>query len=436
MNQHVAIRRLPSDIIDEYEAKRVKLASVHAGFEQAIKDLSMAVTIGGHYGELRAPSAPGPREMEKSLLLSAWAQMRQAVNFDTVAGSNDRKRADRIIAEAPALTLEKVRELFGDAVSDPRGTVLKGLAEVFCNLDPAFKSHDKMKVGVKGLPKRVILSGFGTWSGYGREKVQDILRAMAALDAKPEPSFEDLRALAEGKHATAEDAIHGIWCKKYQNGNAHVYFAPETLLTVNRALAEYYGEVLADSPEAAAEKAKATGTAVSKDLQFYPTPQPVIDTLMREYGDMTGRRVLEPSCGTGNIMDAMRATGAMVLGIEVHAGRAAEARAKGHRVHVANFLQVPAPDKDSDRYDAVVMNPPFAGKHYAKHVLHAIKFLKPGGVLRAILPYTAREHGLLPAPKSNRYGWNDAWKDLPIGSFRASGTGVNTVIYTYTAPSG
>ncbi|WP_138469888.1 class I SAM-dependent methyltransferase [Poseidonocella sp. HB161398] len=434
MNQHVAIRRSLSEIVEEYDAKNAAIAAELAATEERIRALNTAVSIEGNYNELSLPRLPGQRDLSRALLTSAWRCARTGLNVDRVAGSIDRKRIDMKLKEMPAFTLANIRDILGDFIAAPRYHVLKGLAEVFCNLDPAFKSHDKMKVGVKGLPKRVILSGFGEWDGYGREKVQDILRAMSALEGNPEPSFEDLRALSKGKHPTAEDAIHGVWCKKYQNGNAHLYFAPETLLTVNRALAEFYGEVLPDSPEAAAEKAKATGTAVSKDLQFYPTPQRVVDTLMREYGDMTGYRVLEPSCGTGNIMDALRAKGAKVLGIEVHAGRAAKARAKGHGVHIANFLQVPVPDRDSDLYDAVVMNPPFAGKHYAKHVLHAIRFLKPGGVLRAILPVTAREHDLLPAPKSNRWGWNDAWKDLPIGSFREAGTNVNTVIYTYTAP--
>jgi hypothetical protein len=71
------------------------------------------------------------------------------------------------------------------------------------------------------------------------------------------------------------------------------------------------------------------------------------------------------------------------------------------------------------------MNPPFYGKHYVKHVLHALKFLKPGGKLTAILPASARyDHKLL----------DGRWSDLPVGSFSESGTNINTTVLTMWAP--
>jgi hypothetical protein len=46
-------------------------------------------------------------------------------------------------------------------------------------------------------------------------------------------------------------------------------------------------------------------------------------------------------------------------------------------------------------------------------------YLRPGGILIAILPAAARyEHGLL----------SGSWEDLPVGSFSESGTNVNTCI--------
>ncbi len=88
---------------------------------------------------------------------------------------------------------------------------------------------------------------------------------------------------------------------------------------------------------------------------------------------------------------------------------------------LANFLEtVPTGD-----YDRVIMNPPFYGRHYAKHVDHAMKFLKPGGTLTAVLPITARyDHGLL----------DGRWNDLPVGSFSESGTNINTTVLTMHKP--
>jgi hypothetical protein len=70
------------------------------------------------------------------------------------------------------------------------------------------------------------------------------------------------------------------------------------------------------------------------------------------------------------------------------------------------------------------MNPPFYGRHYLKHISHAIKFLKDGGKLTSILPAAAwYDHG-----KIKDMG---EWRDLPVGSFAESGTNVPTGIFTY-----
>jgi len=87
----------------------------------------------------------------------------------------------------------------------------------------------------------------------------------------------------------------------------------------------------------------------------------------------------------------------------------------------ANFLQV-APDP---RFDVVVMNPPFYGQHYKKHLDHAVKFLRAGGRLVCILPASAHyDHG-------NTIG---QWYDLPVGSFAASGTNIPTGYCVYHKP--
>jgi SAM-dependent methyltransferase len=200
-----------------------------------------------------------------------------------------------------------------------------------------------------------------------------------------------------------------------------VFFAPNTLGDINCALAEFYGEVLPDAEEEGAQKRP--GTDVAKDLQYYWSPSEVINKALDHAGiykpsdysraEVPVRLVLEPSCGDGRILDTLRACGCHSFGIEVHAGRAAEARAKGHNVLTANFLECPA----KPEFDFVVMNPPFYGRHYLKHVKHALDFLKPGGTLVSILPASAwYDHGELKGD----------WRDLPAGSFSEAGTNVPT----------
>ena len=276
---------------------------------------------------------------------------------------------------------------------------------------------EKMKVGVKGLPKRVILSNVSGYGSWGRDRVLNILNAIAAYQGKPLPSYYDIEGLMKDGDSLREE--RGVWLKRFSNGNGHLFFAPGTLADINRALAEYYGEVLADCPEERPTKQR-TGTSVSKDLQYYPTPAKVVQKIVADLYDIKGKRVLEPSCGCGRFMDELRNAGAHVVGCEYDATRAAICEAKGHRVMRMNFLEtVPTAD-----FDCVVMNPPFAGRHYAKHVRHAMKFLKPGGKIVAILPATARyDHGELD-------DLSPRWTDLPVGAFSESGTNINTTVAT------
>ena len=443
-------RRKPSDLVAEYEAKRDAIPEAVAAYEAAGVAIKAASTVGGTWGrETISTGSVHDRQAHSALLASAWRHTYELYGLEQIASAEDKRRIEQMFASPPPFTIDNIRDQFGAYVMDPWGSILRGLAEVFSQLDPAFKSHDKMRVGVKGLPKRVILANVGGHGSWGRDRLQNILNALAAYQGKPLVSGLELaliledgealrnggevsdpyearrynRAKSRGKDVWDEPAkvsipARGVWLKKFSNGNGHLFFSPETLADINRALAEYYGDVLADCPEERPAKQR-TGTDVSKDLQYYPTPAAVVRSVMSNLS-VKGDRVLEPSCGCGRFMDALRTAGAQVIGCEYDAGRAAICEAKGHRVMRSNFLEtVPTAD-----FDQVVMNPPFAGRHYAKHVRHALRFLKPGGKLTAILPITARhDHGELD-------DLNPRWSDLPVGSFSESGTNINTTVAT------
>lgn len=320
------------------------------------------------------------------------------------------------------------------------------VSQVFAQLDPAYRSHSKVMIGVAGLPKRVILNNVGSYGSYGRDRLRDILNALAAYRGQPLLTHAELSLLdkdGDALRVTTEQpdpfqSAHvkdvkmirtigrDVWLKRYANGNGHLYFGPSALLDINRGLAEFYGNVLPDAEEEYPQPR--ASTEVAKDLQFYWTPDKVISRALSEVG-LTNMRdwgrnrapeplsVLEPSCGDGRIMDMVKAYGHRCVGIEYHAGRAAQARAKGHAAHTANFLEV----KPFPYFDVVVMNPPFYGRHYVKHVRHAMKFLKPGGRLVAILPATAHyDHASALEDLRGR------WEDLPVASFAEAGTNVPT----------
>lgn len=428
-------RRKPSELVAEYEAKAAGAADAVKQFAAAGDALKMACSIGGTFGyESLSIGNVSERDAQSFLRKSAWRHLYGIYDLESIVPAADKRRIEMLFTSPPPFTVENIREHLGAYFMDPWGAILRGLAEAFSALDPAFKSHEKVKIGVKGLPKRVILSNVSGYGSWGRDRLRDILNALAAYQGKPLVEHAEIEAMMKDGEAIKDKwtftdhngkehqfPARGAWLKKYQNGNGHLYFAPDTLADVNRALAEFYGDVLPDAPTENTKRQ--ASTAVSKDLQYYPTPSAVVDRIAHDLGNLSGKLVLEPSCGCGRIMDRMKRAGADCIGVEVDAGRAAQAKAKGHKVIITNFLDT-APDP---RFDIVAMNPPFYGRHYAKHVRHALRFLKPGGKLVSILPATARyDHGELDDLRPR-------WSDLPVGSFSESGTNINTTVCTIIA---
>lgn len=440
-----ALQATVLDLVDEYESKVASIEAAIDAYERSFSALGMAATVQGTFVEpVGSKSSLSAESLRQNLLKSGWRAVYNRLQIDRIATAKDKQLFDRALADPPPLTFDNARATFADYFERPRFHVLRGVAEVFASLDPAYRSHSKVRVGVKGLPKRIILNGWGEYSSsYARDRFRDMVNALATLRQQPGFEWSEWSAI-DCAHYRGEDAVldgrsysrtdrrgkvetfptvnRGLTVRRFGNGNAHVFFDAPALLDINRALAEFYGEVL---PDVEGDDVKpSASTAVSKDLQFYWTPPAVVHEALEfagvheqtEYARSRGTeplRILEPSCGDGRILDGIQARGHRALGFEYHPGRAAEARAKGHSVVTGNFLeQEPTAD-----FDTVVMNPPFYGRHYVKHVRHALRFLRPGGRLVSILPATAHyDHGELQGD----------WRDLPVASFAEAGTNVPT----------
>jgi phospholipid N-methyltransferase len=186
-------------------------------------------------------------------------------------------------------------------------------------------------------------------------------------------------------------------------------------------------------PSEAERKAEELRRAIA-DLQFanipgfFPTPPEIVAKMIDRADVGAGMAVLEPSAGTGNILDAIRANHPEHVSLACYE--------VSHRLRGILSMKGYAPkddftdDEPAPIFDRVLMNPPFENGQDMAHVRRAFEWLKPGGRLIAIMS---------PGPfwRSDRKAvefreWFDSMggerEDLPEGSFKASGTGVATVL--------
>lgn len=168
---------------------------------------------------------------------------------------------------------------------------------------------------------------------------------------------------------------------------------------------------------------------VPQDFGYFPTPPAVVSRLIELAGATEGMRALEPSAGKGAIGSQLVEAGLCVDCVELLPENAEALLALEcfDSVRVADFLSI-APTAE---YDRVVMNPPFDRKRSdIHHVFHALKFLKPDGLLVAVMPSSVsfRDDALTRDFRGVVEQRGGFIEDLPDGSFKLSGTMVNTVI--------
>jgi hypothetical protein len=151
----IALQRKISDTVAEYEEKHSNIVKALKTFEQAGKDLELACTIGGTYGRTRIDTGRVyDRDLFANLLKSAWLNVYGSLQLERIASADDKKKFEQSLEELPEFTMDNLKATFGKYILNPRENILRGMAEVFCSLDQSYKSHEKVKIGVKGLPQR------------------------------------------------------------------------------------------------------------------------------------------------------------------------------------------------------------------------------------------------------------------------------------------
>ena len=185
---------------------------------------------------------------------------------------------------------------------------------------------------------------------------------------------------------------------------------------------------LPPKPEAAGifdamESTLRAGVQVVSAPQLFPTPPDVAARMVELAEIEETHRVLEPSAGTGNLLQAIGPKPdkvAVEINPDLVSALIRGGAPSGTQMVQGDFL---AQNGNLGTFDRVVMNPPFERGSDIKHIRHALGMLRPGGRLVAICANGPRQQAEL-MPDA------DAWIELESGTF--AGTGVRAAIAVFT----
>jgi predicted RNA methylase len=106
---------------------------------------------------------------------------------------------------------------------------------------------------------------------------------------------------------------------------------------------------------------------------FYPTPEHVIEQMLQGYS-IEGKTILEPSAGSGNIVDFCAGSGAALIIACEKEPELRKVLAGKCKVISDDFLKVRS--DEISHVDMIVMNPPFSADE--QHILHAFEIAPDG----------------------------------------------------------
>ncbi len=155
--------------------------------------------------------------------------------------------------------------------------------------------------------------------------------------------------------------------------------------------------------------------------QLFETPRDLAARAAELASIERGMRVLEPSAGTGRLLDAILAAGAEpadVTAVEISDALASRLRRRYalDLIRQGDFLAIAG---ELPTFDRVVMNPPFVDGVDVRHILTARALLAAGGQLVAFCADGPRQRRALePIAES--------WESVAPGAFR--GTNVRAAL--------
>ncbi len=180
---------------------------------------------------------------------------------------------------------------------------------------------------------------------------------------------------------------------------------------------------------AAAAMARARGLRAGKvevvtAPTLFQTPKPTAEYVIELADISAGMRVLEPSAGTGALLDALPFV-VDVVAVEIVYSLVRILREKypAYSIVDGDFLEV---WRGLGLFDRIIMNPPFDHGLDIRHILYARELLAPDGRLVAICADGPRQRDAFESIA-------DLYEPLPADTFAAQGTRVRTAIVVLEA---
>jgi phospholipid N-methyltransferase len=250
------------------------------------------------------------------------------------------------------------------------------------------------------------------------DAVADVLRRSTVDNATVYLPGEQLdRKLYQDVNKTLE-AMGGKWNRK---AKGHTFAAP------HETVAAKFDEMLERGVYAPPSK-----------NGYFPTPPSLVDRLIELAEIEPHYTVLEPSAGQGAIADRIRplVDPRNLYLVEILSENLSVLHGKGYdypKLVPGDFLTTRFMPSGFDR---VVMNPPFEKQADIDHVMHALGMLKAGGRLVSIMAagVTFRDDRKAREFRSVVDVFGGTIETNPPGSFRESGTDVNTVTVVLDKP--
>ena len=159
-------------------------------------------------------------------------------------------------------------------------------------------------------------------------------------------------------------------------------------------------------------------TDAKREFQFFQTPMNLVHKMVDIAGIQVGETVLEPSAGLGRIASMLRRCDC----IELNPENVKTLIGQGFNVTQGDFLEMDL------SYDVVVANPPFSKQQDVDHITKMISIAERKVVAVASAAVLFRTNKKTVAFRELVASYGGTITPLPEGTFKESGTNVNTCL--------